>query len=136
MIAYDIRHIYLARRSGLALMAASGMDFFKNETLSYANRCCHQGSPLSPRQRYVRSQSEQQDNQVFPEIEVSISPRKRAILSGFSRTSICKIGQMLSSPILKMLICRLVPIFIVKIRKIYSQAAQVWLRKHLWSSLL
>ena len=46
-------------------MAASGMEFFESEALSYTNRCCHQGSPLSPRQRYVRLQSDQKDKSGF-----------------------------------------------------------------------
>jgi len=33
MSAYVAKHIKSAQRSGLALMAASGMDFFESETL-------------------------------------------------------------------------------------------------------
>ena len=68
MNANDVRHIDPARRSGLALRAARwALNFSKSETSFYTTPiCCPQGSPLSPRQRYVRRQSEQADNQGFP----------------------------------------------------------------------
>jgi hypothetical protein len=67
MIANITLHIDPAQRSGLALMAARwALNFSKNETSFYTTPiCCHQGSPLSLRQRYVRPQSDQADNQGF-----------------------------------------------------------------------
>jgi len=67
MIAYVAKHINPARRSGLALMAARwALNFSKSETTFYTTPIsCHQSSPLSPRQRYVRQQNGQADNQGF-----------------------------------------------------------------------
>jgi len=67
MIAIDIKYIDPARRSGLALRAARwALNFSRSETSFYTTPiCCPQGSPLSPRQRYVRQQSNQADNQGF-----------------------------------------------------------------------
>jgi len=67
MIVYVAKHIKSARRSGLALMTARwALNYFERETSFYTTPiCCHQGSPLSPRQRYVWQQSDQADNQGF-----------------------------------------------------------------------
>jgi len=67
MIAYITKYIKSARRSGLALRAARwALNFFESEISFYTTPiCCPQGSPLSPRQRYVRQQSGQADNQGF-----------------------------------------------------------------------
>jgi len=67
MIANDIRQIDPARRSELAMRAARwALDYSRSETSSYTTPiCCPHGSPLSPRQRHVRQQNEQADNQGF-----------------------------------------------------------------------
>jgi hypothetical protein len=43
-----------------------GVNYFESETSFYTTPiCCPHGSPLSPRQRYIRRQSDQKDNQGF-----------------------------------------------------------------------
>jgi len=89
----------------------------------------------SPRgaESYVRLQSNQKDNQSLQKRgEFCISPRKRALYNA----SIAELVQIIKEcplPHRKKIDLSGNSIFIVIIRKNYSQAAQVWLRKHLWA---
>jgi hypothetical protein len=58
------------------MMAARGVVLFTPKpSLILARQCRHHGSPLSPRQRYVRLQSDQADKSKFAnKREFSISP--------------------------------------------------------------
>jgi len=81
MIADGIKHIDPARRSGLPIRTArwrilllTTLIYYTVNTFLYIRHAVLMGSPLSPRQRYVRQQSDQADNQVFPVAEFCISP--------------------------------------------------------------